>query len=159
MKKLFCLTLALLFALSAVSALAYDAYEYNGTMYVVNCRNWVTLRALPSTSSASLDRIPLHAEVWVEPYSSMFAHVKYRGRWGYVLTEYLDYNAEGAGGYMWVINCRDWVSLRTSPSTSAPRIAKVPLNAKVYVYDQVGGFCHCEYNGMDGWILASYLGY
>lgn len=61
-------------------------------------------------------------------------------------------------GDMIVVDCEEWVSLRAEPSTSADRVATVPLGATVTNcawYD--GDFISCEYNGESGYILAWYL--
>ena len=58
---------------------------------------------------------------------------------------------------MTVVNCEEWVSLRAEPSTSAQRLAKVPLGALVenciYASD---GFVACEYQGAKGYICLLY---
>lgn len=57
-----------------------------------------------------------------------------------------------------VVNCEEWVSLRAEPSTSAKRLAKVPLDS--VVTDCVpgsNGFTYCEYLGQAGYILTEYL--
>ena len=60
--------------------------------------------------------------------------------------------------YMVVVNCEEWVSLRSGPSTSASRLAKVPLGEVVFECSRVGGdFIYCTYEGQRGYILAKYL--
>lgn len=67
-----------------------------------------------------------------------------------------------------VVNCNEWISLREYPSTSAPRLAKIPLGTSVRVYEGYlsdasneqspqNGFVQTFYGGMVGWCLASYL--
>lgn len=61
-------------------------------------------------------------------------------------------------GDMVVVNCEEWVSLRSAPDTGAERLAKVPLGAMVSECARsTGGFVYCEYRGTGGYILASYL--
>ena len=65
---------------------------------------------------------------------------------------------DGALGDMRVVNCKEWVSLREEPSTSAARLARVPLGATVtncHQYD--ARFIYCWYNGQAGYILGEYL--
>ena len=161
MKKL-AILLAGLLTLSA-TALAnpyWSASDYSGTMYIHGCRYSVSLRAKPSTSSTALMQIPRGAEVWCEPYSRQFARVYYNGTWGYVLTDYLDVELEGdTWNYWWVVNCNEWVSLRAKPNTSASVLARVPLGARVLADGGAtyNGFRQVEYNGLSGYILASYL--
>ena len=66
-----------------------------------------------------------------------------------------DYEPLGA---MTVVNCDEWVSLRTSPSTQSDRVTKVPLGASVQAYDcKDDRFYYCEYQGARGYILREYL--
>ena len=61
-------------------------------------------------------------------------------------------------GDMQVINCREWVSLRSEPSTESERITKIPVDSIVeecYAYDEAwvyGMFC-----GMYGYVSTDYL--
>ena len=61
-------------------------------------------------------------------------------------------------GYMQVVNCSSWVTLRSYASTSAPTVTRVPLGATVEAYYYNGQFAECYYNGMRGYILTRYLG-
>ena len=68
-----------------------------------------------------------------------------------------------------VVNCNEWISLREYPSTSAPRLAKIPLGTRLKIYYEGGsenGFYFAYYSdagrdigkyGEYGWVLASYL--
>ena len=66
-----------------------------------------------------------------------------------------------------VVNCNEWISLREYPSTSAPRLAKIPLGATVRISkypamdnadpSPCNGFYRTHYNGMHGWCLIEYL--
>ena len=81
----------------------------------------------------------------------------------------LDFQQMTTGEYYWarVINCNEWISLREYPSTSAPRLAKIPLGTivKVSKYgandgalpSPYNGFIRTQYNGQYGWCLLSYL--
>lgn len=60
---------------------------------------------------------------------------------------------------MQVINCQYWVSLRSEPSTSSPRITTVPLGALVDAMFYIGQFIYCDYQGLQGYILAANLGF
>ena len=60
--------------------------------------------------------------------------------------------------YMVVVNCEEWVSLRSGPSTSSGRLAEVPLGEVVTDctrYDD--RFIYCCYGGQGGYILSKYL--
>ena len=64
---------------------------------------------------------------------------------------------------MRVVNCKTDVSLREKPSTSARRLARVPLGAEVLAWTDGGDegeaedFLPCEYQGRQGYILREYL--
>ena len=70
-----------------------------------------------------------------------------------------------------VVRCNEWISLREYPSTSAPRLAKVPLGTRLKIYYEDGpknGFYFAYYSdagrdigkyGEYGWVLASYLSF
>ena len=63
-----------------------------------------------------------------------------------------------AEGTMQIVNCQDWVSLRSAPSTQAERLAQVPLGAYVTgEYDPYSDFSPCSYGGVSGYILNQYL--
>lgn len=69
----------------------------------------------------------------------------------------------GAAYQAKVVNCKEWISLRYSPSTYSERITTIPLGAIVTVYDGsawgIDGFYPVEYKGMKGYCLKEYLQY
>ena len=73
----------------------YALYEYltsKATLYrVVNCNEWISLRAEPSVESATLCTIPLGSRVrYIADAENGFMHVFYNGYIGYALAEYLE---------------------------------------------------------------------
>lgn len=75
----------------------------------------------------------------------------------------------GVGGYqskvqsastktMYVVNCDEWISLRSSASTSAKRLKKMPLGVSCqYLSSAKNGFYKVKYNGTVGYALSKYL--
>ena len=142
-------------------------------MYVVNCNEYITLRTSPSTSAAEITKIPLGASVgYKSDASNGFYKVSYNGQTGYALAAYLSSSPQSntvansgnadsqMGGFitLTVVNCDEWISLRTSPSTAAERITTIPLGAKVnLISDASNGFYKISYNGRVGYALAEYL--
>ena len=67
-----------------------NAGGYAGDMVVVNCEEWVSMRAEPSTGAARVARVPLGATVtdcaW---YTADFVYGCYDGQYGYILGAYL----------------------------------------------------------------------
>ena len=143
------------------------------TMYVVNCKESITLRTSPSTSASEICQIPLGAAVsYVETVENGFYKIIYNGKTGYSIASYLDTtyhqtyqtNTSSAStpsyATMYVVNCKESITLRTSPSTSASEICQIPLGASVsYVEEAKNGFYKIIYNGKTGYSLASYLSY
>lgn len=59
-----------------------------------------------------------------------------------------------------VVNCREWISLRSYASTEAPRLAQIPLGEWVWIGGNAGnGFSSAEYNGISGYVLTAYTKY
>ena len=60
-----------------------------------------------------------------------------------------------------VVNCREWISLRSYRSTEAPRVTTIPLGEWVWIYNNSysDGFLEAEYNGMRGYVLSAYIKY
>lgn len=57
-----------------------------------------------------------------------------------------------------VVNCKEWVSLRSAADTQSERLAQVPLGASVFgEYDPAAEFSHCRYGDRSGYILNTYL--
>lgn len=154
-------------SLQPASIAVSTATEVKYTMKVVNCKEWISLRELPSTSSTRIIQIPLGAEVgFIEDAGNGFYKIAYGGKTGYSLAEYLTDGAaseQGAplsanGNELTVVNCKEWVSLRVTPSTSAERLITVNLGEKVtYVSDAPNGFTQVNYQGKTGYILTQYL--
>jgi len=66
--------------------------NYMGNLVVVNCEEWVSLRAQPSTKSERMTKVPLHALV-KDCYlaGDGFVFCTYNNMQGFILEEYLDY--------------------------------------------------------------------
>lgn len=143
-----------------------DGAKFSGgrEMVVANCDEWVSLRSTADASSTRLRQVSLGETVTAYDRVGDFTLCNHRGKWGYILTKYLK-NKSGGGtqnnqtstGVMVVANCEEWVSLRSAASTSAERLAKVPLGAQVETLGRSGQFTKCRYNGKTGYILTKYL--
>ena len=138
-----------------------SGYEYGQTLYVVNCKEWISLRTKPSTSSDAILQIPLFAGVtYLADADNGFLYVNYHGKSGYALAKYLDeFEPQIAiGEYMEVYKCKQSITLRKEPSTKAKEICQIPLGAVVYaVKEAANGFYMVEYKGLEGYALSSYL--
>lgn len=145
---------------NASSSSGSSADSITGEARVINCTTYVSLRQTPDTSAKRLVKVPLGAYVIAQGAASNgFTKVEYKGQTGYILTSYLKKTNTGnvALADQKVTGCEYWVSLRSTPSTSAARLAQVPLGAKVTNCVQNGAFVKCTYKGQTGYILAKYL--
>ena len=137
------------------------------TYYVVNCKQSITLRTAPSTSSSEITQIPLGQAVgYIENAGNGFYKINYNGRVGYGLAAYLSStkpntssgSSVSSARSAQVVNCSDWITLRSTPSTSGNSLAKIPLGAYVtFISTAENGFYCIEYNGKRGYALQSYL--
>lgn len=130
------------------------------TCFVVNCKESITLRSEPSTKASDICQIPLGAPVsYVETAENGFYKIIYNGKTGYGLASYLSFD-DGVDNaiFMQVVNCKESITLRKVPSTSADEFCQIPLGAIVeFLGAAENGFYYVEYNGYDGYALASYL--
>ena len=150
------------------------------TMFVSNCAESISLRESPSTQARALRQIPFGAPVTVlGSAENGFYQVIYNGVTGYSLASYLvsyqpseserlerpagsTASSNVSGGYrtMYCVNCREYITLRSIPSTSGADLGHIPLGASVsYVGTAENGFYEVIYNGRRGYALAQYLSY
>ena len=156
------------------------AANYSETMFVSNCAESISLRESPSTQARALRQIPFGAPVTVlGSAENGFYQVIYNGVTGYSLASYLvsyqpseserlerpaggTVSSNVSGGYrtMYCVNCREYITLRSIPSTSGADLGHIPLGASVsYVGTAENGFYEVIYNGRRGYALAQYLSY
>ena len=91
MKRILSLALALLLAMSGMALAEEYESNYYEEMTVVNCQDYVSLRAEPSTSSDRLAKVALGERVYdCMRYNDQFFLCQYDGEYGYILTEYLE---------------------------------------------------------------------
>lgn len=132
------------------------------TYYVVNCKESISLRESPTTKSTALKQIPLGQAVgYIENAGNGFYKINYDGTVGYSLAAYLTSSKPSSGNVYTsarVVNADEFITLRSSPSTKASEITKIPAGAYVtYLGVANGDFYYIEYNGLRGYGLKSYL--
>ena len=155
MKKIIALSAAIIVLLSMT--ITVNAAE---TMYVVNCNQCVSLREYPSTSAYKITDVPLYSTVTSIGWQNGFNQVIYNGNVGWILSDYIDGGCEPQivtyKGK--VINCNEYITMRTSASTSGSVITTIPVGATVYkTWVRYGDFMEVSYNGYLGWVLAHYI--
>ena len=89
MKKFIALLMLVAILMTTAATAAFAKGAYLGTMTVVKCKNWVSLREKASTKADTVARIPRGENVDAYAYNGKFAECYYRGMHGYVLTKYL----------------------------------------------------------------------
>lgn len=158
MKKYQVLLMAFVLLLCSYHAEAAETiYNQEGNLHVVNCEEYVSLRSMPTVMDGEvLARVPLGQLVKFLGDSSNpeFAHVSYHGMDGYILKNYLTAQAT----IYRVVNCEEWVSLRSEPSFSeGDFLNQVPLGAWVIFVKDEGEFTCVNYRGQVGYVLSEYL--
>ncbi len=172
----------------AESTLESSAYEETTmaatpvytTLYVVNCKQSISLRSAPSTQATAIRQIPLGSAVsFIQNSTDGFYQVSYMGDTGYALASFLSENPSNSytppqtysysynnhnydyydgGWYGYVVDCKESITLRESPSTSAREIMQIPLHSVIWVNNYVGSdFLYVSYDGYRGYVLARYV--
>lgn len=154
MRKIFALTV-LVTCLVASTALAEN--NIVATYFVVNCRESITLRDVPSVDGRELAQIPLGQAVgFIDDIGNGFYKINYDGLVGFALAEYLSPNRQSTHGAT-VVNCRESITLRETPSVYSRELAQIPLGARVRYISEGNEFYEVEYRGIVGFVLKTYL--
>ena len=155
-------------------------YEsFPGNQMVINVSEYASMWDMPDSSSSRVTKVPVGSIVTsCVRNGGKYTYCEYKSGKkvyaGWISNSYLkkaNYTAsqpnskvtpiEGTdvnGISMTVINCEDWVSLREKASTSASRLAKVPLGAQVdNCIEMSDSFIYCSYRGIYGYIQSQYL--
>lgn len=130
---------------------------------VVNCEEWVSLRAQPSTAAERLTQVPLGAEVEARVYDDAFAECIYRDLRGYILMEYLTLPrpapepAQSAG--VLVPNVQEYLSLRKSPDQGSSLIERVLPGTPMDLLGWSGDFAYVRVrdSGAVGYVHSGYV--
>ena len=164
MKRFISILMCLCLALTVVPVLAAGVSD---VMCVTNCKEWVSLREQPDTTSKRLEKVHLGELVTdCTASSDDFVRCEFNGKVGYIPHKYLkmtDYSSgESFPGNQMVVNVEEWTSMWDQPSTSGKRVVKVPVGSIVTsCVGTTGSFILCEYTSgkkvYKGYISTSYL--
>ena len=145
---------------SAARATSFDANITNteGGLYVVNCREAINLRTQPSFDAEIIMEIPLGEMVKViddfDASGAEFAHVTFKGVEGWAPYKYLTPTAT----LLTVVNCQEYVNLRSQPYFDADVITTIPLGEKVrFVRAEEVNFYYVYYRGNLGYVNDAYV--
>ena len=116
----------------------WEASSSATTMYVVNCSEYVNLRAAPDTASQSLAHVPLGAQVLAYGGEGDFYRVEYAGMRGYVHADYL--SSERASFSM---------RLATDPGYARLDTSAIEAYASSEQVDQYGYYAAANANDAD----------
>lgn len=157
MKRLIALLFTLCCLLPAM-ALAHDG-TYIGTMEVVNCQEWVSLREEPSASSARLCKVSLGSTVRHARYlDEEWYSVAYDGYQGYIQSRYLQ-PTEGTRTFqVMVVTYSEGVQTWMDMAATIPGGETLPAGTMVRnccLMD--GGLAYVEYDGRCFFVDALYL--
>ncbi len=160
-KKGLLVVLTLLLMLAAGVAMAVS-YPFTG---VTN--DDTNMRSAPnSTVSNIICRVPDGETVTVIGASGNFYHIQYDGKTGYVFKKYVEEGSSASGstgsgftatGYPYNTVATSSVNLRKSASTSAKKLATVPLGATVTVHKISGSWANVTYGSTTGWVKKTYI--
>lgn len=159
MKSLMAIVLSLVLFSGLFMINNSEANALRAEFQVYNCNSYVTLRKSPSTSAKALTTIPYGKTVrWCYGYNNGrtkngFYKVIYGNKTGYVLAKYLGrtYRAK-------VVKCNSYITLRSSTSTKAKALKRIPKGATIYYEaSSRNGFCRVNYKGKLGYVLKKYV--
>ena len=136
-----------------------------GTFYVTNCREYISLRRMPEKGADVLARIPLGATLDAIYYhdggdtTDKYVYVKYNGKYGFVLWDYLaaEYHEDSAMNARQIDGCDEYVNLRESPDSKSRSLDRVYIGEVVMAAPYNDAFSYCCYNGQFGFIRTEYL--
>jgi len=137
----------------------------DGTFYVANCKEYISLRRMPEKGADVKARIPLGAKLDEVYYhdggdtSDCFVYVKYNGKYGFVLWDYLSADAHDSSAMSarQIDGCDEYVNLRQEPDSKSRSLERVYIGEVVMATPYNGTFSYCCYNGKFGYIRSEYL--
>ncbi len=130
---------------------------------VVTSDGSLNLRATPSSKGRKLTTIPQGTRLAIQKVEGQWALTSYQGAVGYVMTQYLTFDAQTTpdaerGASAWVAsNLERGVRVRALPSTSAEIIMTLPASEPVLVIRYGDEWCSVQCGNLTGYIMTSFL--
>jgi hypothetical protein len=140
-----------------------------GTFYVTNCDNYISMRKMPMSGADVVARIPRGATLDAIYYhdggdtSGKYVYVKYDGEYGFVLWDYLaaerprESSRKSSTMKARQIDGCQYVNLREDPDSGSDSLGKVYVGEVVMASTYDDDYSYCCYNGQFGYILTEYL--
>ena len=137
----------------------------DGTFRVANCKEYISLRRMPVKGADVLAKIPLGATLDAIYYhdggdtSGKYVYVKYNGKHGFVLWDYLtaEWHESGPMQARQIDYCNEYVNLRERPDSKSRSLDQVYIGEVVMATPYNDAFSYCCYNGQYGYIRSEYL--
>lgn len=154
---------------SSVEATSNDT-TVKYTMFVANCKEYISLRSEPNADSEAITTIKLGESCgFIEKSINGFYKIAYNGKIGYALAQYLSTEKPAISTpstsksivetqKMYVVNCKEFITLRPKDNVNSGEILRIPLGSVVeYLGQANNGFYKVRYNGSVGYALSQYL--
>lgn len=138
----------------------------DGSFYVTNCNEYISLRTMPEKGAEVRAKIPLGATLDAIYYNDSadtydrYVYVKYNGKHGFVLWNYLSTVRHGESKAMaarQIAWCDEYVNLREEPSSRSRSLQRVYIGEVVMATPYDDTFSYCCYNEQYGYIKTEYL--
>jgi len=150
MKKLEKLPRCLILALLIFLLLTFAASAQTGK---VNAQNGLNMRSEASTGASVVMIISNGVQLDILETLPDWYKVSYLGKTGYVSKTYIDLPAPVFA----VVNAKDGLNLRQSPSTSASKVAVLPNGAQVTILETLPDWYRVSYSDKTGYVSKDYI--
>ena len=138
--------------------------EATQTGKVVNVTTTLNIRSGAGTNYGIVGRVGANATVSILGQEGGWYKISYNGLTGYVSSDYIrvnntagDNNTNSTVKYGKVVNISTKLNVRKSASTSSSIIGTLNNNTKVTILEKTNGWYKISYNGIVGYVSASYI--
>lgn len=138
--------------------------EATQTGKVVNVTTTLNIRSGAGTNYGIVGRVGANATVNILGQEGGWYKISYNGLTGYVSSDYIrvnntagDNNTNSTVKYGKVVNISTKLNVRKSASTSSSIIGTLNNNTKVTILEKTNGWYKISYNGIVGYVSASYI--
>ena len=165
LKNRFRIGAIMLAALLLLSAAAAAATSYPFTTLTTDS---VKMRRTASPNAVVLDTLAKDAEVEVTGESGSYYKVKYNGKTGYILKEFISTDSsvvvtptpepvEVVSSYPYTTVTRESVNLRAKKSIRSTLLKKIPQGAEISVESASGTWAEVTYGKYTGYVKSEYI--
>lgn len=141
-----------------------DTNTTTQTGQVVNVTSKLNIRSGAGTNYGIIGTLGPNATVNILGQEGSWYKISYNGVTGYVSSSYIKVNSsdnntntDSTVKYGKVVNISTKLNIRKSASTSSSIIGTLNNNTKVIILEKLSGWYKISYNGIEGYVSASYL--